>query len=109
MIEVQFVSPPSEARPRPGDLCQMVESIAFFEAYRPVLEGLKMMSYGEFPLQVHYLNITYMGFTSWKFIGKSGVTFWKFNEHSAFIKPNKKFFNGENIYQRLSKSSNGVK
>jgi len=51
VIEVQFMSPPNEARPRPGDLCQMVESIAFFEAYRPVLEGLKRMSYGEFPLQ----------------------------------------------------------
>ena len=46
------MSPPSEARPRTGDLCQMVESIAFFEGYRPVLEGLKMMCYGKFPLKV---------------------------------------------------------
>lgn len=53
-IQIRFVSPPSEARPRTGDLCQMVESIAFFEAYRPVLEGLQMMSYNrEFPFQVH--------------------------------------------------------
>ena len=41
-----------EAGLQTGDLCQMVESIAFFEAYRPVLEGLKMMPPGEFPLQV---------------------------------------------------------
>lgn len=46
------MSPASEAGLRTGDLCQMVESIAFFEAYRPVLEGLKMMPPGEFPLQV---------------------------------------------------------
>lgn len=42
----------SEAGLQTGDLCQMVESIAFFEAYRPVLEGLKKMPPGEFPLQV---------------------------------------------------------
>lgn len=32
----------------------MVESIAFFEAYRPVLEGLKAILPGEFPFQVIY-------------------------------------------------------
>jgi len=46
------VSPPSEARPRTGDNCQMVESVAFFEAYRPVLEGLQSMSEREFPFKV---------------------------------------------------------
>lgn len=51
-IEVRFVSPASEGGLQTGDLCQMVESIAFFEAYRPVLEGLKMMPPGEFPCQV---------------------------------------------------------
>ena len=51
-IEVRFVTPASEGGLRTGDLCQMVESIAFFEAYRPVLEGLKVMPPGEFPLQV---------------------------------------------------------
>lgn len=51
-IEVRFVSPASEGGLQTGDMCQMVESIAFFEAYRPVLEGLKMMPPGEFPFQV---------------------------------------------------------
>ena len=46
------MSAASEAGLQTGDLCQMVESIAFFEAYRPVLEGLKMMPPGEFPFQV---------------------------------------------------------
>lgn len=49
---MQFVSPGGEARIHTGDLCQMVESIAFFEAYRPVLEGLKTVPSGEFPFQV---------------------------------------------------------
>ena len=35
-------------------MCQMVESIAFFEAYRPVLEGLQMMPFEEFPFKVQY-------------------------------------------------------
>lgn len=53
-IEVRFVSAAGEAELRIGDVCQMAESIAFFEAYRPVLEGLQSMSYGKFPLQVNY-------------------------------------------------------
>ena len=53
-IEVRFVSAAGEAALRIGDVCQMAESIAFFEAYRPVLEGLQSMSYGKFPLQVNY-------------------------------------------------------
>lgn len=56
-IEVRFVSPASEAGLQSGDLCQMVESIAFFEAYRHVLEGLKKLQPGEFPLQVRLLFI----------------------------------------------------
>lgn len=51
-LEVQFVSPGGEAGIHTGDLCQMVESIAFFEAYRPVLEGLKTITPGEFPFPV---------------------------------------------------------
>ena len=51
------MSPASEAGLQTGDLCQMVESIAFFEAYRHVLEGLKMVLPGEFPLQVRLLFI----------------------------------------------------
>ena len=46
------MSPPSDARPRTGDNCQMVESVAFFEAYRPVLERLQKMSEREFPFKV---------------------------------------------------------
>lgn len=56
-IEVRFVSPASEAGLQKGDLCQMVESIAFFEAYRHVLEGLKKLQPREFPLQVRLLFI----------------------------------------------------
>ena len=56
-IEVRFVSPASEAGLQTGDFCQMVESIAFFEAYRHVLEGLKKLQPGEFPLQVRLLFI----------------------------------------------------
>ena len=52
MIEIRFVSSSSDARPRAGDVCQMVESIAFFGAYRPVLEGLQMMPFEEFPFKV---------------------------------------------------------
>ena len=44
-----------EDRPRTGDKCQMVESVAFFEAYRPVLEGLQTMSYMEFPFEVNII------------------------------------------------------
>ena len=51
---MRFVSTAGEAALRIGDVCQMAESIAFFEAYRPVLEGLQSMSYGKFPLQVNY-------------------------------------------------------
>ena len=36
----------------------MVESIAFFEAYRPVLEGLQMLSPRDFPFKVKHLNTT---------------------------------------------------
>lgn len=51
---MRFVSTAGEAVLRIGEVCQMAESIAFFEAYRPVLEGLQSMSYGKFPLQVNY-------------------------------------------------------
>ena len=51
---MRFVPPRSEAGLHTGDSCQMVESIAFFEAYRPVLEGLKTILPGEFPFQVIY-------------------------------------------------------
>ena len=47
------MSPSCEERPRTGDKCQMVESVAFFEAYRPVLEGLQTMSCLEFPFEVN--------------------------------------------------------
>ena len=49
------MSPPSEARPRTGDKCQMVESVAFFEAYRPVLEGLQSISERGFPFKVNII------------------------------------------------------
>ena len=55
MIEIEFLSPLSEARPRTGDKCQMVESVAFFEAYRPVLEGLQSMSEEKFPFKVNII------------------------------------------------------
>ena len=66
MIEIRFVSPPSEARPQTGDNCQMVESVAFFEAYRPVLEGLQSMSETEFPFKV--IIIYFIIFAIWFFL-----------------------------------------
>ncbi|XP_067035451.1 NFX1-type zinc finger-containing protein 1-like isoform X3 [Acropora muricata] len=56
VIEIRFVSPPSDARPRTGDNCQMVESVAFFEAYRPVLERLQKMSEREFPFKKYIVE-----------------------------------------------------
>jgi len=37
-----------------GDVYQMVESTAFFEAYRHVLEGLKEITPADLPLQVTF-------------------------------------------------------
>ncbi|PFX30307.1 NFX1-type zinc finger-containing protein 1 [Stylophora pistillata] len=59
-IEVQFVLSGGEAGIHTGDLCQMVESIAFFEAYRPVLEGLKTIPPGEFPFQTDVQSPAYL-------------------------------------------------
>ncbi|XP_068709592.1 NFX1-type zinc finger-containing protein 1-like [Montipora foliosa] len=56
IIEVRFVSPSCEERLRTGDKCQMVESVAFFEAYRPVLEGLQTMSCLEFPFEKYIVE-----------------------------------------------------
>ena len=50
------MSPTSEERLKRGDVYQMVESIAFFEAYRPVLIGLQMMSSADFPFKVCLLQ-----------------------------------------------------
>ena len=50
------MSPPSEDRLRKGDVYQMVESIAFFEGYRPVLIGLQGMSSQDFPFKVCLLK-----------------------------------------------------
>ena len=65
VIEIRFVSPNSEARPRTGDKCEMVESLAFFESCRPVLEGLKNMPFWGFPFKVNvicFINFALLGF-----------------------------------------------
>lgn len=50
------MSPPSGDRLRKDDVYQMVESIAFFEGYRPVLVGLQRMSSQDFPFKVCLLE-----------------------------------------------------
>ena len=60
------MSPSCEERPRTGDKCQMVESVAFFEAYRPVLEGLQTMSCMEFPFEVTIVFLSYFLIDWWR-------------------------------------------
>ncbi|XP_068745884.1 NFX1-type zinc finger-containing protein 1-like isoform X4 [Montipora capricornis] len=57
VIQIRVVSPTSEERLKRGDVYQMVESIAFFEAYRPVLIGLQMMSSADFPFKRYIVHV----------------------------------------------------
>jgi len=49
-----------------GDVYQMVESTAFFEAYRHVLEGLKEITSADLPLQV--TDATFLPFYKYIFL-----------------------------------------
>jgi len=51
-VDVQFINVYDQESFEEGDVYQMVESTAFFEAYRHVLEGLKEIYPGYLPMQV---------------------------------------------------------
>jgi len=60
MVDIQFIGTYDFEKLEESDVYQMVESTAFFEAYRHVLEGLKESTPGELPLQV--TNETFLTF-----------------------------------------------
>ena len=51
-MDIQFIRLYDLVKLEEGDVYQMVESTAFFEAYRHVLEGLKEIHPDKLPLQV---------------------------------------------------------
>ena len=51
-MDIQFIKVSDNVRLEEGDVYQMVESTAYFEAYRHVLEGLKEVEPQKLPLQV---------------------------------------------------------
>ena len=51
-MDIQFIRLYDHVELEDGDVYQMVESTAFFEAYRHVLEGLKEITPADLPLQV---------------------------------------------------------
>jgi len=51
-VDIQFISVFDQDSLEEGDVYQMVESTAFFEAYRHVLEGLKEIHPAHLPMQV---------------------------------------------------------
>lgn len=51
-MDIQFISVYDHKSLEEGDVYQMVESTAFFEAYRHVLEGLQEISPGDLSMQV---------------------------------------------------------
>ena len=53
-MDIQFIRLYDHAELEGGDVYQMVESTAFFEAYRHVLEGLKEIYPADLPLRVTY-------------------------------------------------------
>lgn len=60
MVDIQFIGTYDFVKLEESDAYQMVESTAFFEAYRHVLEGLKESTPRELPLQV--TNETFVTF-----------------------------------------------
>lgn len=60
MVDIQFIGTYDFVKLEESDVYQMVESTAFFEAYRHVLEGLKESTARELPLQV--TNETFVTF-----------------------------------------------
>ena len=51
-MDIQFISVFDQESLEEGDMYQMVESTAFFEAYRHVLEGLQEIHPAHLPMQV---------------------------------------------------------
>ena len=51
-MDIQFIGSYDFVKLEEGDVYEMVESTAFFEAYRHVLQGLKESTPAELPLQV---------------------------------------------------------
>ena len=51
-MDIQFINVYDNESLEEGDVYQMVESTAFFEAYRHVLEGLQEIYPGCLPMQV---------------------------------------------------------
>ena len=51
-MDIQFICLYDHEELEDGDIYQMVESSAFFEAYRHVLEGLKEITPADLPMQV---------------------------------------------------------
>ena len=56
MLDIQIIRLYDQAKLEEGDVYQMVESTAFFEAYRHVLEGLKETDPAELPFQVTHTD-----------------------------------------------------
>lgn len=53
-MDIQVIRSYDHMELEEGDVYQMVESTAFFEAYRHVLEGLKEITPADLPLQVTF-------------------------------------------------------
>ncbi|KAL9983501.1 hypothetical protein ACROYT_G005684 [Oculina patagonica] len=56
ILDIQFIHVYDQAGLKEGDVYQMVESTAFFEAYRHVLEGIKETDPAELPFQNYIVN-----------------------------------------------------
>ena len=65
-MDIQFIRSYDHLELEDGDVYQMVESTAFFEAYRHVLEGLKEINPADLPLQV--TNATFLPFYKYIFL-----------------------------------------
>ena len=72
-MDIQFISVYDQESLEEGDVYQMVESTAFFEAYRHVLGGLQEIYTGHLPMQVtedrtfvcFKLGFLHMGIVCW--------------------------------------------
>ncbi|XP_068677009.1 NFX1-type zinc finger-containing protein 1-like [Montipora foliosa] len=56
IVDIQFIRLYYHAELEDGDVYQMVESTAFFEAYRHVLDGLKEITPADLPFQNYIVN-----------------------------------------------------
>ena len=65
-MDIQFIRSYDNVEVEHGDVYLMVESTAFFEAYRHVLEGLKEITPADLPLQV--TDATFLPFYKYIFL-----------------------------------------